>query len=73
MKYSDDGPFQDPVVRCDSCTKLMLTADLKKHGMCPHCGNRRVRKVLQYSPAELEWMETENVDPEFLALFEGAE
>ncbi len=38
-KYSRDGDFTDPVVRCDSCSKITLTKELKRLGCCPNCGN----------------------------------
>lgn len=69
MKYSDDGKFEDPIVRCDSCNKLIDRAGLLQVGMCPHCGHRKVRKVLQFAESEIQWAR-ENLDPEFMALFE---
>lgn len=68
-KYSDDGPFHDPVLRCKECHKLVLLDDLHKRGMCPLCGCRKVNKVSIFSAEELAWMREKKVDPDFLALF----
>ena len=69
-KYDPKGPFNDPVVRCDACQKLLLRAGLTKIGCCEHCGNRRVRNLTVFNEKELEQMKAWNVDPEFIALFE---
>lgn len=69
VKYSDDGPFKDPVVRCDKCHKLMLTASVKSLGMCEHCGNRRVKKVSIFNEDELAQISKWGVDPDWIALF----
>ena len=67
-KYDKDAPFNDPVVRCDSCNKIIRLETLKDLGMCS-CGNRKIRNLQTFSKEEeaqmLEW----GVDPAFLALF----
>lgn len=69
-KYSKDGPFTDPVVRCDSCHKLLNVGKLKEVGRC-YCGCRRVRNVFSFDAKERQIMENEwQIDPEFLTLFE---
>jgi hypothetical protein len=68
-KYSEDGDFTDPVVRCDSCQRLLLVAKLKELGACI-CGSRKVKNVRGFESHELEAMQKWGVDPEFLALFE---
>lgn len=73
MKYSKDGPFLEPVVRCDSCAKLCLVEDLKKIGCCPHCSNTRVRNVRTISDIEIAEMKKLNVDPDWIDLFEPVE
>jgi len=73
MKYSKDGPFQEPVVRCDSCNKLVLVVDLKKIGCCPECGNTRVRNTKTLSIDEVAAMQEKGIDPDWLALFEPVE
>lgn len=72
MKYDKDGDFTDPVVRCDSCARIVQTRDLHKHGLCPHCGNRKVRNLLAFNEDERKQMEEWGVDPDFLAVFEAA-
>jgi predicted RNA-binding Zn-ribbon protein involved in translation (DUF1610 family) len=69
-KYHKDGVFLEPVVRCDSCGKLCLVADLKKAGLCPFCGNTKVRNVRTITDAEVKEMTAAGVDPDWLALFE---
>jgi len=68
-KYSKDGPFRDPVVRCDSCQRLIFKDDIQKHGGCP-CGSKRIRNVQSFTPDEHALMVGKHVDPDFLALFE---
>lgn len=70
-KYSKDAPFTDPVVRCDSCQELILREKLCKLGMCPKCGNRRVRNVMVMSPDEWEKVKGWDLDPDWLAIFEA--
>ena len=69
-KYSKDGAFNDPVVRCDSCGKIVNMIALKEMGCCPYCGNRKVRNVMQFTGEELDKMREWKIDPEFVALFE---
>lgn len=74
QKYSKDGPFQEPAVICDSCTKLLLVSDLHKHGMCGHCGNTRVRNVHALTAESMEraraWADEGKLDADWLKLFE---
>ena len=67
--YDKDGPFDDPIVRCCDCNKIIYKAQLRQYGMCPACGNRRVRNVQVVSPEEMAELRFRKVDPEFLALF----
>ena len=73
MKYSKDGPFIEPVVRCDSCVELILVKDLKEIGMCPECGNTRIRNVKTLSESEMSDMKAKGIDPDWIALFEEYE
>ncbi len=66
---NDPEGFKDPVVRCDSCAKLVLVETIHKNKMCNHCGNLRFRIVSNFSEVELEKMKEKNIDPKFLALF----
>lgn len=69
MKYDKDSPFEDPVVRCDSCAKLMLMEKLHKNGVCD-CGNRKVRTMLTFSFLEYLIMRFWwRIDPEYLKMF----
>lgn len=68
-KYGKDAEFQDPVVRCDSCLKIIRLESLRQLGMC-ECGNRKVRNMQTYNEAEEAQMKEWGVDPDFLALFQ---
>lgn len=72
MEYSKDGPFTDPVVRCDSCRRLLLAETLRKEGCCK-CGMRKIRNVASFDEDELEKMKKWGVDPDFLKLFEAVD
>ena len=68
-KYGKDGPFVDPVVRCDKCDKILLKTSLAIRGMCD-CGNRRVQNLLGFNL--WEWFKMKfiwKIDPEFLKKF----
>lgn len=68
--YSDDGPFNEPVVRCNECRKLLLLENLLKVGSCKYCGCRKVAKVKSLNDEDLRMVRSWAVDPEWLALFE---
>ena len=73
-KYVKDGPFMDPVVRCDSCQTLLLMAELKNVGQCYRCSNTRVRNLRGTLTQEdcqtlLIWRNEGKIDPDFVALF----
>ena len=72
-KYDKDGPFNDPVIRCCDCQALIYRTVLRDKGTCPKCGNRRVRNVLAMSDEEMVALKRDEVDPEFLALFQEKE
>ena len=63
-------PFNDPVVRCDSCQTLLSRKKIVEEGKCWQCGNRRVRNVVSFTSEERKKMEKWEVDPEYLDLFE---
>ncbi len=75
-KYSHDGVFSEPLVRCDSCSKLILTKDLTKSGMCG-CGNMRVKNVrslrIDDEVDEMEqvrkWVKEGKVDSDWIDLW----
>lgn len=72
-KYSIDGPFLEPVVRCDSCQELLIVKDMRKVGMCPHCSNTRVRNVRTMNEQDMEkakaWASEGKIDPVWLHIF----
>jgi rRNA maturation endonuclease Nob1 len=69
-KYSKDAPFTDPVVRCDSCAKLVQRISIQKHGFCSKCGFKRVRAVNMMTEEELSEVKKWGIDPDWIALFE---
>ena len=72
-KYGKEDGFNDPVVRCTECSKVFARETLRDKGMCPACGNKRVRNCLTFSETEMESLKNSGVDPDFIALFEGVE
>jgi uncharacterized CHY-type Zn-finger protein len=77
QKYSSDGPFQEPIVKCDSCAKLVRVEDIHKIGMCPYCSNTRVRNVRVMTQQDMdqamEWANEGKIDPDWINLFEPSE
>ena len=77
LKYGKDGPFCEPIVRCDSCARLVFLVDLKKHGACIHCGNIRVRNTRTLTVEEkdqvVKWIAEGRCDQEWLDEFEAIE
>ena len=55
----EQKPFDDPVLRCDSCQEVVKRKTLHKLGCCDKCGNKRVRPVTVFSEEEraklVEW------------------
>lgn len=64
--------FTDPVLRCDSCQKLVKRETLHKVGTCPHCGNKRVRNVNVFSEEEHKQLEEWGFQ-DFVAEFEAVD
>jgi len=71
QRYSKDGPFEEPAVRCCECQRIILREEIQKFGCCPGCGTRRVRNILTMSLEEMETMRERQIDENFLKLFEG--
>ncbi len=71
-KYDIDGPFIDPVVRCDSCNKMVNRKTVLKTGSCL-CGSRKVKRVASMTPDEMKTAKKWDIDPDFIALFEEVE
>jgi hypothetical protein len=72
-KYSKDGEFNEPVVRCDCCGKLLLMDVLRREGRCDKCGHRKIKNLFGFDKTEYEQMLAWGIDPEFLALFQNEE
>lgn len=53
INYLKDGPFKEPVIRCDGCSRLILLETVKNIGGCNHCGNRRIRNVQTITEDEM--------------------
>ena len=70
--YSDDGPFTEPVVRCNECRKVLMMEKLLETGSCKYCGCRKVAKVKSLNDEDLRLVRLWGVDPEWLALFQEA-
>ena len=66
----EDKGFTEPVLRCDSCNKIVTKNAITKLGLCNHCGNKRFRPVDVIS--ELELIQIKKLDgaEAFLELFE---
>lgn len=71
QRYSNDGEFTDPVVRCCECSHILLREQIQKSGGCSYCGTRRVRNVLNMTGAEMDELKAKGIDEAFIALFEG--
>lgn len=75
QKFSADGPFSDPIVRCDSCQTLLLMADIHTHGRCTHCGKTKVTNVQLIRDDEMPRLEAliaeGKLDGDWLKLFEA--
>jgi hypothetical protein len=69
-RYAEDGPFNDPIVICDSCNEIQKTVLVKYSGRCMNCGNRKFRNVQVINENQMPKVMAMNLDPEFLALFE---
>jgi len=52
-----DSSTVDPVLRCDSCQKLVRVDSLHRLGCCDGCGNKRVRALLVFSEEEKDQIE----------------
>ena len=73
MKYAKDGPFDDPVVRCCDCQRIIFRAEIARYGGCPECGNKRIRNILTLKPIEMQMLRDKQIDENFLKLFEAIE
>ena len=44
----------DPVLRCDSCQKLVSVKSIHQIGVCKGCGNKRFRAITTIDDIELK-------------------
>ena len=65
----EQGPFTDPVVRCDSCSTIIKATLLRSLGSCSTCGNKRVRDVTVFDQDEYDQIKAWGFT-DFLACFE---
>ena len=61
------------VVRCVDCQRLVLNKEVRSLGMCPGCGNKRVKTVLLLTEKERQELTEKGVSQEFMDLFEEVE
>jgi hypothetical protein len=47
--------------------------EIRKFKMCPDCGNKRFKNVLVLSKKEMDSLQSQGIDAEFLALFEAVD
>ena len=74
--------FNDPVLRCDSCSKLVHRKFITVYAGCNHCGNKRFRSINGLSSEEHRTLkdgtyklnlDNYKIDPDYLNLFEEVE
>lgn len=70
-KYDSRGEFQDPVLRCHRCATLLLRSEIERLGMCHKCGSKKMANVLIMTNDEHDQLLKWEIDPAFLAVFEG--
>jgi hypothetical protein len=67
--YNKNDPFQDPVLRCDGCKKIIRREEIQKTGSCT-CGHKKVANLMSFNLREyLRMRYLWRIDPEFLAMF----
>jgi predicted RNA-binding Zn-ribbon protein involved in translation (DUF1610 family) len=62
----------DPLLRCDSCQAIVKLDTLHQLGVCPKCGNKRIRSVTILSVEERRKVADWGYE-EFLTEFEPKE
>ena len=82
MNKYDGKEFNDPIVRCVGCTKLVHRTWIAVKGGCNHCGNRRFQSISGMSEEEHTQLQEGSypfgikeytIDPEFFNIFEQSE
>jgi len=64
----EHGTFNDPVVRCVDCQRVVSRSEIHVFGMCPGCGTKRVKNVLLLTQDEMEVVEEKF--PDFALCFD---
>jgi len=79
MSGYDGDDFNDPILRCDDCGRLVHRVYIRKRGCCNNCGNRRFKNLQLIREEEWDSIKNKtydfgvkewNIDKAFLALFE---
>lgn len=82
MSNYDGKEFNDPILRCTGCTKIVHRAWISARGGCNHCGNRRFQNINGFDDDEYNQlvngtydlgMKEYKIDPDFFKLFEQSE
>ncbi len=68
QEFKDDGEL-DPVLRCDSCNKIIQLDRINKLGCCEYCGNKRVRALTIFNKEEYDQIKAWGFD-DFLKKWE---
>jgi len=81
IDYNGKG-FNDPIVRCEGCAKLVHRKYISKIGGCNHCGNKRFKSLRGLTGDEFKAisegtydfsMKSYTIDPDYLEMFEETE
>lgn len=72
IKSENEG-FNEPVLRCDSCKKMVVKDTINEIGMCNYCGNKRFRPVDVFNDDELVQIKKLDNSENFLMLFKEAD
>jgi len=83
MSKYDGKEFNDPIVRCEQCSKLSHRKFISHNAGCVNCGNKRFKNVRGLHDDELQGLKNGTlqiglnlpytIDPEFFEQFEPAE
>lgn len=74
--------FNDPIVRCDACNRIVHRVYISHRAGCNSCGNKRFRSLTGLSQEEFTALEngtydlglkSYTIDPDYLSLFEDCE
>lgn len=60
--------FNEPVVRCTDCQRLVFRTEIKEFGCCPDCGCKRFKNVVVMDDKEQQIL-IDKGHGDFLKLF----